>query len=145
VVPVSHHKRTTGQTIYGLGHTFRVILDLLTVKFLLSYGTRPLHFFVAAAALFFLTGFISLIVVIIMKFSANPISINRNPIFYLGVLMGISGVQMLSVGLLAELVMRTYYESQRKPTYLEREIITTQQQSHDTTPQSTPEISRPNP
>lgn len=122
-VPVSHHARTTGSSKYGIGRTFRVILDLLTVKLLLSYATRPLHFFGTAAALFMGMAILSFLVVIAMKFGEPPTSINRNPIFYFTVLLGIAAVQMISTGLLAELVMRTYFESQQKPIYTTREVV----------------------
>jgi glycosyltransferase involved in cell wall biosynthesis len=119
-VPVRHHPRTAGHTKYGISRTFRVVVDLITVKFLLSYGTRPMHFFGMAAMLCFLAGSTSGVFTLIMKFSLTPISINRNPLFYLTVLMGIAGVQFLAVGLLAELVMRTYFEAQNKPVYVLR-------------------------
>lgn len=122
-VVVSHHPRKTGYSKYGLGRTFRVIVDLLTVKFLLSYGTRPMHFFGGAATIFFIAAVISMLVTIIMKSTDSSMSINRNPIFYLSVLMSIGAVQMLSIGLLAELIMRTYYESQGKSTYIVKHEI----------------------
>lgn len=117
-VPVTHQPRTTGQSKYGIMRTFRVILDLVTVKFLLSYGTKPMHFFGAAAILCFLAGFASGVATIIMKFGSDPVSMNRNPLLYLTILMIIAGIQFLAVGLVAELIMRTYYEAQRKPVYV---------------------------
>jgi glycosyltransferase involved in cell wall biosynthesis len=121
-VPVRHHARKVGHSKYGIMRTFRVMVDLVTVKFLLSYGTRPMHFFGMAAILCFLAGAVSGVLTVSTKFSVHPISMNRNPLFYLTVLMGIAGVQFLAVGLLAELVMRTYFEAQNKPVYVVRDI-----------------------
>jgi glycosyltransferase involved in cell wall biosynthesis len=122
-IPVRHHPRTTGRSKYGIMRTFRVIVDLITDKFLLSYATRPMHFFGVAAALCLLTGLTTGIITIAMKFGLHPTSMNRNPLFYLTILMGIAGTQFLAVGLVAELVMRTYFESQQKPVYILKEPV----------------------
>lgn len=119
-IPVSHHARLAGRSKYGIGRTLRVILDLLTVKFLLSYATRPMHFFGMGALWFFAAGFVSGAATIAMKLEPHGISMNRNPLFYLTIFMGFAGLQFLAVGLLAELIMRTYYESQAKRIYTTR-------------------------
>jgi glycosyltransferase involved in cell wall biosynthesis len=118
-IPVHHRARTAGRSKYGIGRTFRVVLDLLTVKFLLSYSTRPMHFFGMGAFWFFVFGFLSGTATIVMKLEEG-MSMNRNPLFYLTIFMGFAGLQFLAVGLVAELIMRTYYESQAKRIYTTR-------------------------
>lgn len=118
-IPVTHHARTAGKSKYGIGRTFRVILDLLTVKFLLSYSTRPMHFFGMGAFWFFMAGFLSGMATLAMKLEEGR-SMNRNPLFYLTIFMGFAGLQFLAVGLVAELIMRTYFESQAKAIYVLR-------------------------
>lgn len=120
-IPVRHYPRTAGRSKYGIGRTFRVILDLLTVKFLLSYATRPLHFFGTVAFFSFVAAFLTGALTLWMKFGPEQLSMNRNPLLYLTVFLGFVGVQFLAVGLIAELVMRTYFESQQKPVYVLRE------------------------
>lgn len=122
-VPVRHHPRTLGKSKYGLGRTFRVVLDLLTVKFLLAYSTRPMHFFGMAGILCLLGAFLSGGATVVMKFTDPTLTMNRNPLLYLAVMLAIVAGQFLAVGLLAELVMRTYHESQKKPIYVLRESI----------------------
>lgn len=117
-IPVSHRPRVKGTSKYGIGRTLRVILDLLTVKFLLSYSTRPMHFFGMGALAFFAAGFIAGVTTLLMKYGDQGVSMNRNPLFYLTIFMGFGGLQFLAVGLLAELIMRTYYESQSKAVYV---------------------------
>jgi glycosyltransferase involved in cell wall biosynthesis len=123
-VVVNHRPRTAGQTKYGLGRTIRVVLDLVTVKFLLNYSTRPLQIFglfgllaggVGAAILAYL-GYIRL---------TTAQGIGDRPLLLLGTLLVFIGVQLVTFGLLAELLARTYYESQNKPIYAIREILQT--------------------
>jgi hypothetical protein len=123
-VVVNHRPRTAGQTKYGLGRTIRVVLDLVTVKFLLNYSTRPLQIFglfgllaggVGAAILAYL-GYIRL---------TTAQGIGDRPLLLLGALLVFIGVQLVTFGLLAELLARTYYESQNKPIYAIREILQT--------------------
>jgi glycosyltransferase involved in cell wall biosynthesis len=120
-VVVNHRARTAGTSKYGLSRTIRVILDLLTVKFLLSYSTRPLQIFgligfiagVLGSAILAWLGYIRL-------FTAQ--GIGDRPLLLLGILLVFIGVQLLTFGLIAELLARTYYESQNKPVYAIREI-----------------------
>ncbi len=119
-LPVNHRARRFGTSKYGIGRTSRVILDLILVKFLLSYGTRPMQLFgkwgLRTFGLSLGFGFMTLY----MKFFSD-LSINRNPLFMLTVFLLYIGVLLLVLGLLAEIVTRTYYESQGKTTYTVRE------------------------
>ena len=120
-VVVNHRARRAGTSKYGLSRTIRVVLDLVTVKFLLSYSTRPLQIFGlmgllaggAGAAITAWLGWVRLVL-------HQPIA--DRPLLLLGVLLVFTGVQFLTFGLLAELMARTYYESQSKPTYVIREV-----------------------
>ena len=120
-VVVNHRARVHGRSKYGISRTIRVILDLLTVKFLLSYSTRPLQIFglvgltmgLAGAAV---TGWLS-----IQRLLGYQ-SIGNRPALLFGILLIFTGVQLITLGLLAELQARTYHESQGKPTYAVREV-----------------------
>jgi glycosyltransferase involved in cell wall biosynthesis len=118
---VNHRARKHGQSKYGISRTIRVILDLLTVKFLLSYSTRPLQIFglfglVMAAAGMAVSGFL-----VYAKYGLHE-AIGNRPLLTFAILLISTGVQLVTVGLLAELMARTYHESQDKPTYVIREI-----------------------
>ena len=120
-VAVNHRARRAGTTKYGISRTVRVILDLVTVKFLLSYSTRPLQIF----GLFgLLSGGLGALITAYLGWvrlvDHQPIA--DRPLLLLGVLLVFTGVQLVTFGLLAELMARTYYESQGKPTYVIREI-----------------------
>jgi glycosyltransferase involved in cell wall biosynthesis len=126
--PVRHRARRHGRSNYGIGRTVRVILDLLTVKFLLSYSTRPLQIFgligvtmgLAGATIL---GWLAGIRVMGMLGLMADQSIGNRPALLFGILLVFTGVQLVTLGLLAELQSRTYHESQRKPTYAIREIL----------------------
>jgi hypothetical protein len=119
-MPVGHRARTRGRSKYGLGRTLRVILDLFTVKFLLSYGTRPAHFFGLLGLAFGGTGFAILAYLAYIRlFEDTPIG--GRPLLLLGVLFFLTGVIFVSFGLVAELLVRTYHESQGKPIYVVKE------------------------
>jgi glycosyltransferase involved in cell wall biosynthesis len=120
-VVVNHRARTAGTSKYGLSRTLRVILDLVTVKFLLSYSTRPLQIFgllgvAAGAAGLLITAYLGYIRLM------TPEGIADRPLLLLGMMLLFIGVQLVTFGLLAELLARTYYESQNKPVYVIREI-----------------------
>jgi glycosyltransferase involved in cell wall biosynthesis len=120
-VVVNHRPRSAGVSKYGLSRTVRVILDLLTVKFLLSYSTRPLQIFgpvglVAGGVGGLIVGWLAYVRLIERQGIAD------RPLLLLGVLLVFIGVQLVTFGLLAELMARTYYESQNKPVYAIREI-----------------------
>jgi glycosyltransferase involved in cell wall biosynthesis len=120
-MPVNHRARRYGHSKYGIGRTIRVILDLLTVKFLLSYSTRPLQIFGLIGVTMAMMGVIISAWLAGERLAGLDVSLNR-PILFLGILLIITGVQLVTLGLLAELQARTYHESQNKPTYAIREI-----------------------
>ncbi len=120
-VAVNHRARRAGTTKYGISRTVRVVLDLVTVKFLLSYSTRPLQIFglfgIASGGVgALITAYLGWVRLV----QQQPIA--DRPLLLLGVLLVFTGVQLVTFGLLAELMARTYYESQDKPTYVIREI-----------------------
>jgi glycosyltransferase involved in cell wall biosynthesis len=119
---VHHRARLRGKTKYGIGRTFRVILDLLTVKFLISYSTRPAHVFgpigVASVAL----GFLIAVYLSAQKFIYHE-DIGARPLLLLGVLLIFIGFQFITMGLLGEMLARTYHESQGRPVFAIREIL----------------------
>jgi glycosyltransferase involved in cell wall biosynthesis len=120
--PVNHRARTHGRSNYGISRTLRVVLDLITVKFLLSYATRPLQ-------IFGLLGIgMGLVGAIISGYLAwqrlfGYQSLSDRPLLLLGILLIFTGFQLVTLGLLAELQIRTYHESQDKPTYVIREVL----------------------
>ena len=121
-IKVNHRPRVAGTSKYGISRTFRVILDLITVKFLLSYSSRPLQFFgwfgfISGGAGFILGAYLT-----IQKLFFDTSLANR-PMLLLSVLLIFMGLQFVTVGLLAEMHTRTYHEAQNKPTYVIREII----------------------
>lgn len=118
---VNHRARRAGVTKYGLSRTIRVVLDLATVKFLLSYSTRPLQIFgliglIAGGLGALITGWLAYV----RLFQHQGIA--DRPLLLLGVMLIFIGVQLVTFGLLAEVMARTYYESQNKPTYVIREV-----------------------
>ncbi len=122
-VPISNISRKNGKSNYGIGRTIRVLLDLLMVKFLLDYSTRPLQFFgllgLAGAGL----GFALSVFLAIDKFAYHQnLMTEHGPLLLLSVALFVSGIQFLSMGLLGEIGARTYYESQNKPIYALREV-----------------------
>jgi glycosyltransferase involved in cell wall biosynthesis len=121
---VNHRARTRGQSKYGLSRTVRVILDLLTVKFLLRYSTRPLQIFGLLGLIMGLVGGLVLVYLSYLRLFGHQ-ALSDRPLLFLGILLVFTGVQLLSVGLLAELQARTYHESQDKQTYVIRDILET--------------------
>ncbi len=121
-VPVTHHRRKYGRSKYGLSRIVRVLLDIIALKFLLSYSTRPIQVFglvgLVSAGLGFL---ISLYLTVERLFFDKPLA-NR-PLLLLGVLLIFVGLQFISMGLLGEMTVRTYHEAQNKPIYLVKRII----------------------
>ncbi len=121
-VPVNHRPRTTGRSKYGLSRTLRVLLDLMTVKFLSGFATRPIQLFglvglLCAAAGLVLTAELGFERIVLGVRLAN------RPVVLLAILMVVVGVQFVSIGLLGEMVVRTYHESQAKPIYRVRELL----------------------
>ena len=119
--PVNHRARAHGQSKYGISRTIRVILDLITVKFLLSYSTRPLQIFGLVGMTMGLVGGGIALWLAYLKLVAQQ-GIGDRPLLLLAILLIFTGFQFITIGLLAELQARTYHESQSKPTYIIREI-----------------------
>lgn len=121
-VPVRHHPRTAGKTKYNLTRTFRVLLDLITLKFLHTYLTRPMHVMGLAGLFCMGLGFVSLTAAVIMKYTSGP-GLTANPLFLLGMMLELIGVQFISMGLIGEVMSRTYFESQGKKAYSVRATL----------------------
>src|SRR5262249_37953162 len=124
---VNHRPRRHGRSNYGIGRTLRVVLDLVTLKFLLSYSARPLQIFGLVGGAMGLvglarTGWLAAIRLMGVLGLAPDQSIGNRPLLLFGILLVFTGVQLVTLGLLAELQARTYHESQNKPTYVIHEI-----------------------
>jgi len=121
-VKVNHRERRFGKSKYGISRTIRVILDLITVKFLLSYSTRPIQVF---GLLGFTSGMAGFLIAIVMTIQRQfyGIGIANRPMLLLAILLMFIGLQFVSLGLIAELQSRTYHESQNKPIYVIRKKI----------------------
>ncbi len=123
---VTHHARKYGKSKYGISRTTRVILDLMTVKFLLNFSTRPIQIFGFVGLG---SGFIGFLICLYLSIGrlfirSKEFSLTeRMPLLLLGILMILIGVQLITMGLLGEIMVRTYHESQRKPIYVIREIV----------------------
>jgi hypothetical protein len=120
-IEVNHRARRYGQSKYGISRTIRVILDLLTVKFLLSYSTRPVQIFGLIGLAMALPGVVITGYLAIVRLIGAE-SIANRPLLLFGILLVFTGVQLITLGLLAELQARTYHESQNKPIYTIREV-----------------------
>lgn len=121
-VKVNHRPRVAGISKYGIDRTIRVILDLITVKFLLSYSTSPIQIF---GLLGFMSGGFGFLLALWLSFQKLILGLplGNRPALLLAVLLILVGVQLISIGLLAEMLSRTYHESQGKPTYVVRDIL----------------------
>jgi glycosyltransferase involved in cell wall biosynthesis len=125
-LPVNHRARVHGRSNYGISRTIRVLLDLMTVKFLLSYSTRPLQIF---GLLGMSMGFVGAAIVAYLasvKLFGDPAAaarVGERPLLMGGLLLVFTGVQLFTAGLLAEMLARTYHESQGKPVYVIREVL----------------------
>ncbi len=121
-IPVNHHPRKYGKTKYGLERTIKVILDLFTVKFLVSYSNKPIYVF-GGLGMLLISGSTVIMAYLLFRRLMQSISVMGSPLFQLAVMFLIMGFQSILMGLIAELQVRTYHESQRKPTYTLREVI----------------------
>ncbi len=121
-VPVRHHPRTLGTSKYGISRTIRVVLDLITVKFLQSFSTKPIQFFGPAGLVSGGGGFFILLYLSSIKIFTGA-SIGGRPLLILGVLLIIVGVQVIGMGLIAEMLVRVYHEGQKKPIYYVKKIL----------------------
>ncbi len=121
-VPVQHHPRKFGKAKYGLERTFKVILDLLTVKFLSFYANKPIYLFGGAGLILIIVSTLTLIYLAVRRIFWE-IPVLESPFFQMATMIFILGVQSILMGLIAELLVRTYHESQDKPTYTIRKVI----------------------
>jgi glycosyltransferase involved in cell wall biosynthesis len=121
-VKVNHRARVAGTSKYGISRTFRVILDLITVKFLLQYSARPIHFFGGLGMVSGVTGFLIALFMTIQRFLFD-IPMADRPLLLLAVLLIFIGLQFITFGLLGELMTRTYHEAQDKPIYVVRQAL----------------------
>lgn len=129
---VNHRPRTTGATKYGLGRTIKVVLDLITIKFLMSFSTKPIYVFGGLGVLSGMGAVLSGFVVLYQKFlSASHLSMNRNPLLVLTAMLITASIQFILMGLLAELLVRTYHESQGRKIYIIEKILESKKQENE--------------
>ncbi|MBD2518695.1 glycosyltransferase family 2 protein [Nostoc sp. FACHB-973] len=121
-MPVRHHARRFGSSKYGIWRTFRVLMDLLTILFMKKFLTRPMHVFGLLGLISMVSGTVIGIYLTFIKLAFGEMIGNR-PLLILAVLLLVTGVQLFCFGLLAELLMRTYHESQGRPIYRVREVV----------------------
>ncbi len=121
-LPGNHHARKFGKANYGLERTIKIILDLFTVKFLLSYSNKPIYLFGGAGAVLMSIGALDLLFLFIRR-TFYGVPVFTSPLLQIGVMFFIMGFQSVLMGLIAELLARTYHESQQKPTYTIRKTI----------------------
>ncbi len=121
-VAVKHSPRKYGRSKYGLSRTITVILDLITVRFLLSFSTKPIQIFGLLGIISGAIGFVIGIVLVIQR-QFYQIAMGNRPMLFLAILLIFVGIQFISIGLLGEMQVRTYHESQNKPTYVVKEIL----------------------
>jgi len=121
-LPVKHHPRVHGKTKYGLERTVKVVLDLFTVKFLLDYASKPIYLFGGTGMTLIILSFLTLLFLVVRRIGVGTPVLN-SPFFIIGVMFAILGFQSILMGLTAEMLVRTYHESQEKPTYRVRETL----------------------
>jgi glycosyltransferase involved in cell wall biosynthesis len=127
-IPVRHHPRRFGRTKYGLDRTLKVILDLMTAKFLLSYSHKPMRLFGGVGLGLGMSGSALLLYLFIRRF-VGGVPVLGSPVFQIAIMLLILGSQSVLMGLMAELLARTYHESQKKLTYTVRETIPPKRQN----------------
>lgn len=121
-VETIHHPRLHGRSKYGLSRTIKVVLDLITVKFLQSFSTKPIQFFGPMGLISGFVGFMISLYLSIRKIFMGE-EIGSRPLLLLGVLLIIVGIQLIGMGLISEILVRVYHESQKKPIYVIKQII----------------------
>ncbi|HKA02168.1 MAG TPA: glycosyltransferase family 2 protein [Candidatus Solibacter sp.] len=126
-VPIRNVPRAAGDSHYGIGRTFRVMFDILTIKFLLKYFTRPMHFFGTLGLIGCGTGGAIMAYLAVKKILGYEIVLEHGPLMIAGALLLLGGIIMFSTGLIGEMMMRTYFESQDRRIYAVREILTRKQ------------------
>ena len=117
---VRHHPRLRGQSKYGFSRTIKVVLDLITIRFLGSFSTKPMYLFGGLGFLSFIGATLLSTITLYQRYFEG-VRAHRNPLLLLAIFGFIVGIQFILFGLLAELITRTYHESQDKPTYIVRE------------------------
>ncbi|HVG27985.1 MAG TPA: glycosyltransferase family 2 protein [Acidobacteriaceae bacterium] len=123
-VPISNPARTSGESHYGIGRTFRVMFDLLTIRFLLKYITRPLHFFGGLGSLSVLTGgVISLGLLALKLLTRHAVADEHAPWFIIAAVLIVAGIQLISVGLLGELQVRHFFTQSQRSTYAVDRVV----------------------
>lgn len=120
-VDVKHHARRFGKSKYGLGRTFRVMSDLVTMVFFRRYSQKPMHLFGTMGFVCLLIGILINIYLLVLKILGNDIW--GKPILILGMILLLGGIQLITIGIIAEISMRTYYESGNKKTYQVRKVF----------------------
>src|ERR1044071_7297738 len=128
-VPIRNVPRAAGDSHYGIGRTFRVMFDILTIKFLLKYFTRPMHFFGTLGLAGCGTGGVIMAYLAVKKILGYEIVLEHGPLMIAGALLLLGGIIMFSTGLIGEMMMRTYFESQDRRIYAVREILTRKQRA----------------
>ena len=126
-VPIRNVVRPSGDSHYGIGRTFRVLFDILTIKFLLKYFTRPMHFFGSLGLAGTTLGGGIMAYLVVLKLMGREIVMDHGPLMIAGGLLLLGGLMMFSTGLIGEMMMRTYFESQDRRIYAVREILTRKQ------------------
>ncbi len=121
-IPVRHHPRVHGRAKYGLDRTMKVVLDLITAKFLLNYSHKPMRLF-GGAGMGLIFGGSGLLLYLFIRRAVSSVSVLGSPLFQLAIMLLILGFQSILMGLMAELLARTYHESQKKLTYTVREVL----------------------
>ncbi len=121
-VPVRHHARKHGKTKYGLERTLKVLLDLFTVKFLMNYSAKPIYLF-GGTGIALMGGSALVLLYLLIRRIFFLVSVFSSPLFQMSAMFLILGFQSILMGLIAELLVRTYHEAQQKPTYTVREVI----------------------
>ncbi len=119
-IPVSHYPRIHGESKYGLKRTYKVIVDLMLMLFFQKYAQRPMHLFGGAGLFMFVVGILINFYLLIEKLLGHEIW--GRPLLVLGVIMLIGGLQLITFGIIAELIMRVYYEARNKKPYIIREV-----------------------
>lgn len=123
-VPIKNIPRPNGESHYGIGRTFRVFFDILTIKFLLRYLTRPMHFFGKWGLSGIAAGTLVMLYMVFEKLIGHDIFVEHGPLLVAGALLWFAGLMMFSTGLIGEMITRTYFESQGRRIYALREIRT---------------------
>jgi len=129
-IQVNHYPRKFGKTKYGLERTLKVVLDLFTVKFLVAFSSKPIYLFGGTGSLLMTIGVFIMIYLFVRRLFFL-VSVTGSPLFQVSAMLFTLGFQSLLMGLIAELLVRTYHESQRKPTYTVRTMINLEQDPRD--------------